>query len=709
MGGTALYEPLDWCLVPSPTSIKRRIFVITDGSVSNIQKVISLTKDRCNTNVFVDKNNNDNNNDNQLLTQQQQQKIMNLNSNWNSNCQPQNQNEEDEEEDDDDDDDEFEGTSGGGEDDQTRPVVNDYMVSSLGIGSGASVALVEGISEAGGGISEFVSNQERLDAKVIRMLKHALAPRTNITVMPPNWTMSTSPPPSSQNSSCVVPALTTPYCLNPSQQGFTMKSCLDAGVISALWYPSDNNSSFIAPPASLEFNYIYEENTNPNHSSSQVLSIPLLDPPALPTHLPPLLASSSSSSEVKHGAGGGGDHHDWNMVIRCLAAHRALTEQGSTPTVNSSGGGQGVEKVLSPSEAVQVAIRCQVVSEYTSLIAVDELQTVKEEEEESTVGNDMLHSYVHTKPSSIQSTESISDGSSMTASPLVTASSSHDGTIGVGQLGTVMRALGQNPTDAEIQDMVNEVDADGNGTIEFPEFLTLMARKMKDTDSEEDIMEAFKLFDKDGNGCISASELRHVMTNLGEKLDDEEVDEMVREADIDGNGQINYEEFVKMMMCDGGSSGGGYSSPPPPPLPKPSSSSSLPPKPIPSSSTNHHHKNTSSVPSPRPIKFNDVVNLQCFDGHWNLDENLIKAMGFKFNDDIKTKIFTIPSSLSSSHSSVWATLLALAWLKLHCSVSEADWGLVAQKAKKWTQNQGLSEINITNELLSAQTVLEQCV
>jgi len=108
MGGTALYEPLDWCLVPSPTSIKRRIFVITDGSVSNIQKVISLTKDRCNTNVFVDKNNNDNNNDNQLLTQQQQQKIMNLNSNWNSNCQPQNQNEEDEEEDDDDDDDDDE-------------------------------------------------------------------------------------------------------------------------------------------------------------------------------------------------------------------------------------------------------------------------------------------------------------------------------------------------------------------------------------------------------------------------------------------------------------------------------------------------------------------------------------------------------------------------------------------------------------------------
>ena len=112
--------------------------------------------------------------------------------------------------------------------------------------------------------------------------------------------------------------------------------------------------------------------------------------------------------------------------------------------------------------------------------------------------------------------------------------------------------------------MINEVDADGNGTIDFPEFLTMMARKMKDTDSEEEIREAFRVFDKDGNGYISAAELRyefelplcgssgdlyfrHVMTNLGEKLTDEEVDEMIREADIDGDGQVNYEEFVTMM------------------------------------------------------------------------------------------------------------------------------------------------------------------
>lgn len=124
-----------------------------------------------------------------------------------------------------------------------------------------------------------------------------------------------------------------------------------------------------------------------------------------------------------------------------------------------------------------------------------------------------------------------------------------DGNITTKELGTVMRSLGQNPTEAELREMIREIDTDGNGMIDFPEFLTLMARKMKDTDTEEEIREAFKVFDKDGNGFISAVELRHIMTNLGEKLTDEEVDEMLTEADPDGDGQINYDEFVKVMMA----------------------------------------------------------------------------------------------------------------------------------------------------------------
>ena len=122
--------------------------------------------------------------------------------------------------------------------------------------------------------------------------------------------------------------------------------------------------------------------------------------------------------------------------------------------------------------------------------------------------------------------------------------------------------------------MIEEVDTDGNGTIDFPEFLSMMARKMQDTDTEvrrraaaarrrsrpaavltgarsaaqEEIREAFKVFDKDGNGFISAAELRHVMTTLGEKLSEDEVEEMIREADVDGDGQVRCCDFFSSSV-----------------------------------------------------------------------------------------------------------------------------------------------------------------
>ncbi|XP_012368140.1 calmodulin-like [Octodon degus] len=124
-----------------------------------------------------------------------------------------------------------------------------------------------------------------------------------------------------------------------------------------------------------------------------------------------------------------------------------------------------------------------------------------------------------------------------------------DGAITTKELGSVMRSLVQNPTEAELQDMINEVGVDGNSTIGFPEFVTMMESKKKDTHSEEEIREAFCVFDKDGNGYISAAELRHVRTILGEKLTDAEVGGVIREADTDGDGQGNYEEFVQMMTA----------------------------------------------------------------------------------------------------------------------------------------------------------------
>jgi len=123
-----------------------------------------------------------------------------------------------------------------------------------------------------------------------------------------------------------------------------------------------------------------------------------------------------------------------------------------------------------------------------------------------------------------------------------------DGYITTKELGDIMKGLGQNPSEAELQNLINEVDIEGNGTIDLKEFIGLMAKKMKEPENEEEIIEAFKVFDKDGNGLISSDELLHVMTSLGDNLTIEEVEELIKDADLDKDGYINYAEFVKLLF-----------------------------------------------------------------------------------------------------------------------------------------------------------------
>lgn len=123
-----------------------------------------------------------------------------------------------------------------------------------------------------------------------------------------------------------------------------------------------------------------------------------------------------------------------------------------------------------------------------------------------------------------------------------------DGAITTKELGYVMRALGINPTLSELQEMVNEVDQDGSGKIELKEFLELYAAKSKGPpDTEEDLIEAFKIFDKDGYGLISAAEIKYVLTEIAEKFTEKEVTDLLNEANIDGDGYINLYEFAKIM------------------------------------------------------------------------------------------------------------------------------------------------------------------
>ncbi|KAF3935067.1 Calmodulin [Dactylellina cionopaga] len=111
-----------------------------------------------------------------------------------------------------------------------------------------------------------------------------------------------------------------------------------------------------------------------------------------------------------------------------------------------------------------------------------------------------------------------------------------------------MKSLGQNPTDTELRDIINEVDGDGNGTIGFDEFLTLMAPRDDSRDIEKELRSAFNVFDTDKTGTIDAKELRNVMKALGEDLTDDQIDDMIREADKDGNGTIDFDEFKAIMQ-----------------------------------------------------------------------------------------------------------------------------------------------------------------
>ncbi|KAL6043378.1 calmodulin-like 3 [Balamuthia mandrillaris] len=123
-----------------------------------------------------------------------------------------------------------------------------------------------------------------------------------------------------------------------------------------------------------------------------------------------------------------------------------------------------------------------------------------------------------------------------------------DGKIKASELGTVMRSLGTSPTNAEVKEILSEMGKSANANIDFPEFLTIMARKLENNGTEEDVIAAFKVFDKDGAGTVSAAEIRHVITNIGETLSPEEADAMLKDAEIDGSGRINYYKFAKTLM-----------------------------------------------------------------------------------------------------------------------------------------------------------------
>lgn len=126
-----------------------------------------------------------------------------------------------------------------------------------------------------------------------------------------------------------------------------------------------------------------------------------------------------------------------------------------------------------------------------------------------------------------------------------------NGSICKEELGTLLRAVGENPTQKEIDFFIKTCDKNKNDQIEFEDFRHLMTIIHRDSvrkeDEEKTLMRAFKLFDKDNNGTIERAELERITTQLGEKLTDEELEQMFKLVDSNKDGKIDYREFIKYV------------------------------------------------------------------------------------------------------------------------------------------------------------------
>lgn len=132
-----------------------------------------------------------------------------------------------------------------------------------------------------------------------------------------------------------------------------------------------------------------------------------------------------------------------------------------------------------------------------------------------------------------------------------------DGELTAEEIQKIMNLHGIFPTEEELTEMIEKVDRNSNGTIDYEEFLQMMLgiSKVNEEEEEDDIKQAFKIFDKDGDGLITAEEIRLTMTGLGEELSESELTAMLTEADLNGDGFIDFSEFSNLMKNQFGLAG----------------------------------------------------------------------------------------------------------------------------------------------------------
>jgi len=120
------------------------------------------------------------------------------------------------------------------------------------------------------------------------------------------------------------------------------------------------------------------------------------------------------------------------------------------------------------------------------------------------------------------------------------------GTIDVGEIVKIMKNFGYPIKKSEAQRMISEIDDNGDGELDFEEFVTLMEKQTNyvEQTEEELVLTAFKSFDKDHDGKITNHEFKYLLTQMGDKFTDEELNLLFQESDLDINGTLDYQDFI---------------------------------------------------------------------------------------------------------------------------------------------------------------------
>lgn len=123
----------------------------------------------------------------------------------------------------------------------------------------------------------------------------------------------------------------------------------------------------------------------------------------------------------------------------------------------------------------------------------------------------------------------------------------HSGRISKSELRKVLQALNITVGEKELQKLMKQMDHDGSGDIDYPEFERVMGAAFFKKHSRQELMAAFKKFDTDNNGSISVKELNDVLTRLGRHVSRADVEAMIQSIDTSGDGKVSFEEFCKLF------------------------------------------------------------------------------------------------------------------------------------------------------------------